>query len=49
MGGGRCEEESSVMYPCSVRVKQDGVGGLVGIGDVRHEVGSLCLIMIVYR
>lgn len=33
------EEVSLLLYPCSVQVEHDGIGGLVGIGDVRHEGG----------
>ena len=33
------EEVTLLLYPCSVQVEHDGVGGLVGIGDVRHEGG----------
>ena len=33
------EEVSLLLYPCTVQVEHDGVGGLVGIGDVRHEGG----------
>ena len=33
------EEVSLLLYPCPVQVEHDGVGGLVGIGDVRHEGG----------
>ena len=37
---GRLDEEVSLLlYPCPVQVEHDGVGGLVGIGDVRHEGG----------
>ena len=37
---GRLDEEVSLLlYPCTVQVEHDGVGGFVGIGDVRHEGG----------
>ena len=37
---GRLDEEVSLLlYPCPVQVEHDGVGGLIGIGDVRHEGG----------
>jgi hypothetical protein len=29
-----------LLYPCAVQVEHDGVGGLIGIGDVRHEGGG---------
>ena len=37
---GRLDEEVSLLlYPCPVQVEHDGVGGLISIGDVRHEGG----------
>ena len=30
-----------LLYPCAVQVEHDGVGGLIGIGDVRHEGGGI--------
>ena len=33
------KEVTLLLHPCTVKVKHDGVGALVGIGNVCHEVG----------
>ena len=29
-----------LLYPCSVQVEHDGLGGFLGIADIRHEGGE---------